>query len=60
MSPQMKLADKPNKIGRKKWKLIFACFHVPCPKVVHWENLLPLFTFVSEKRKAVVFPYVYI
>lgn len=56
MSPQMKLADKPNKIGRKKWKLIFACFHVPCPKVVHWEDLLPLFTSVSEKRKAVVFP----
>lgn len=56
MSPQMKLGDKPNKIGRKKWKLVFACFPILHSKFVHWEDLLPLFTSVSEKRKPVMFP----
>lgn len=55
MSPQMKLGDKPNKIGRKKMEVGFCCFLILCPKFVHWEDLLPLFTSVSEKRKALVF-----
>ena len=39
----MKLGDKPNKIGTKKWK-VFVCFHSLRSESVCWEDLFDLFS----------------
>lgn len=51
VSPQMKLGDKPNKIGTKKWKYVFFCFHSLCSRSVCWEDLCDLFSWVFPEQK---------
>lgn len=49
MSPQMKLDDKPNKIGRKKWKLVFDVFSYSAPNLYTGKIYFP-YLLQSLKR----------
>jgi hypothetical protein len=51
MSPQMKLGDKPNKMGRKRWPLVFTepALNLSPGKIYF------LYLLQSHKSKALIF-----
>ena len=52
----MKLGDKPNKIGTKKWK-VFVCFHSLRSESVCWEDLFDLFSWIFPDKKKIWYDF---